>query len=256
MRFEGKEALSVDGENGIQFLFEDNHLLAAMKPSGTPSQPDSSGDASLDELAKAYLKRKYAKPGAVYLGLLHRLDRPTSGVVLMARTDKAASRMSEQFRKREAAKQYLAVVEWQGGTALEAECAHWLEPAGNGGMRVVSGKRGGAREARLAYRRAGVSPDGRRALLEVDLLTGVKHQIRCQLAALGCPVVGDFRYGPGGAPARPEPALGGRAILLHAWRLGFTHPVRREPVEIVAGIPPYWREYGLAHIDDGFRNAP
>ncbi len=121
----------MDGESGIQFLFEDNHLLAAMKPSGLPSQPDSSGDASLDELAKAYLKRKYAKPGAVYLGLLHRLDRPASGVVLMARTDKAASRMSEQFRRREVTKTYRAVVEWRAGTAPEAECVHWLEPVGN-----------------------------------------------------------------------------------------------------------------------------
>jgi 23S rRNA pseudouridine1911/1915/1917 synthase len=143
-------------------------------------------------------------------------------------------------------KTYLAVVAWDdknGGPARDAELTHWLEPSGNGGMRVAPGKRGGAKEARLAYRRVGVSPDGRRALLEVDLLTGVKHQIRCQLASMGCPVAGDFRYGPGGGPARPEPVLGGRAILLHAWRLGFMHPVRREPVEITAGVPGYWMGY-------------
>lgn len=232
----------------MQFLFEDNHLLAAMKPSGVPSQPDASGDASLDELAKAYLKEKYSKPGAVYLGLLHRLDRPTSGIVLMARTEKAASRMSDQFRKREVTKTYLAVVECAPGRepAREAELVHWLEPTGNGGMKISGAKRAGARdarEARLRYRRIGASGDGRYALLEIDLLTGVKHQIRCQLAAAGCPVVGDFRYGIAGAPARPEPVLGGRAVLLHARRIGFVHPVRREPMEIVAAPPPYWRGY-------------
>lgn len=234
---------SAEDKNAINFIYEDNHLLAAAKPSGMPSQPDASGDASLDILAKEYLREKYAKPGEVYLGLLHRLDRPTSGAVVMARTGKAAARMSDLFRRREVSKRYLAVAEWRSGVALEAEAVDWLTPAENGGMRVAAAKGEGAREARLVYRVTGLSPDGRRALLEIDLLTGVKHQIRCQLAARGCPVVGDFRYGAFGAVARPEPVLGGRGVLLHAWRVGFVHPVRREPVEIVAALPSSWRTH-------------
>lgn len=237
---------SAEDKNVIDFIYEDNHLLAAAKPAGVPSQPDASGDASVDALAKDYLREKYAKPGEVYLGLLHRLDRPTSGVVVMARTGKAAARMSDLFRRREVSKRYLAVTEWRPDIAREAEAVDWLSPTENGGMRVAKGKGEGAREARLAYRVAGMSSDGKRALLEIDLLTGVKHQIRCQLAARGCPVVGDFRYGAFGGVARPEPVFGGRGLLLHAWRVGFIHPVRREAVEITAPVPGFW----LNHLRD------
>jgi 23S rRNA pseudouridine1911/1915/1917 synthase len=118
-----------------------------------------------------------------------------------------------------------------------------LAPLGNGGMAVSRKGAPGAREARLAYRTLAECEGGRRALLEVRIATGVKHQIRCQLAHIGLPVVGDFRYGHGPGPARPEPVAGGRAILLHAWRQAFEHPGRREPVEIAAEPPAHWREF-------------
>lgn len=225
----------------VSYIYTDNHLLVANKPAGLPSQPDASGDASLVELAKEHVRREFAKPGEAYLALLHRLDRPTSGVTLLARTGKAASRMAELFRRREVEKIYLALVECCEEPERERELHGWLAPAGNGNMRPAGDGTAGAREARLAYRLLARDEGRRRALLEVRLETGVKHQIRCQLAAAGLPVVGDFRYGPRGAPARPEPVEGGRAILLHAARVKFIHPVRREPAEFAAETPEYWR---------------
>ncbi len=216
--------------------------MAVNKPGGVPSQPDASGDRPLDAMVREWLRVAFAKRGKVYLALLHRLDRPTSGVVLLSRTEKAAGRMAELFRRREIAKTYLAVVETAAGLAREGELVNYLEPAGNGGMRLVERKTAAAREARLGYRVLAESPAAGRALLEVDLQTGVKHQIRCQLAGAGWPVVGDFRYGAFGGLARPEAVFGGRAILLHAWRVGFVHPVRREALSITAPLPGYWRE--------------
>ncbi len=230
-----------DPGNALTFAYEDNHLLAARKPCGMPSQADASGDEPLDAAAKRYVKDKCRKPGNVYLGLLHRLDRPTSGIVLLARTDKAASRMAELFRRRDIEKDYLALVECVARPASEGERRDWLEPLDNGGMRPAERKTPAAKEAALAYRLLGTGRDGKRALLLVRLVTGVKHQIRCQLAAAGLPVVGDFRYGAFGRAARPEPVLEGRGILLHAWRVGFVHPVRRERLDIAAGLPEHWR---------------
>ena len=225
-----------------KFVYCDNHLLAADKPSGLPSQPDASGDASLADLAKEYVRAEFAKPGEVYLALLHRLDRPTSGLVLLARTSKAAARMADAFRRRTVDKRYLALVECSAAPENERRLTDYLSPLGNGGMKVAPRKTGDSREARLAYRTLAVRNDGGRALLEIGLETGVKHQIRCQLAHAGLPVVGDFRYGPFGKPARPEAIADGRAILLHAWRVGFEHPVRREPVLLTAPPPAHWRE--------------
>lgn len=232
---------SFDPKQRLRFIYEDNHLLAADKPAGLPSQPDASGDPALDELAREYLRVTHRKPGEAYLGLLHRLDRPTSGAVIMAKTGKAAARMAESFRRREVRKTYLALVECRARPADEGECADWLVPGKNGGMETRRSRTDGAKEARLRYRLVGCG-DGA-ALLSVDLITGVKHQIRCQLAALGMPVVGDHRYGPGGKPAHPRPVLGGRGILLHAWRVDFVHPVRKEPLAIVAAPPEYWRPF-------------
>ncbi|MCC8190693.1 MAG: RluA family pseudouridine synthase [Planctomycetes bacterium] len=226
-----------------EFIYSDNHLLAADKPSGLPSQPDASGDPSLDELAKDYLRRTCHKPGAVYLGLLHRLDRPTSGVVVMARTSKAASRMAAAFRDRQVEKRYLALVACRAAPDPTGRLEDHLAPIASGGMRVAAAGDPGARPARLAYQTLAVREDGRQALLAVDLETGVKHQIRCQLAWAGLPVVGDFRYGPNGRPARPTAVAGGRAILLHARRVAFTHPVRREPVVIEAPLPSHWQPF-------------
>ncbi len=226
----------------LQVLYQDNHLLAVNKPGGMPSQPDASGDAALDETVREWLRVTFKKTGNVYLALLHRLDRPTSGVVLLARTEKAAGRMAELFRKREIVKTYLAVVEGAAAPAPAAVLENYLEPAENGGMRLVNRKTSAAREARLAYRTLALSPSGAQALLEINLDTGVKHQIRCQLAQAGLPVAGDFRYGAFGKPARPEAVFGGRAILLHARRAEFVHPVQKEPIAVAAPVPEYWGE--------------
>ncbi|MDR1518923.1 MAG: RNA pseudouridine synthase [Planctomycetota bacterium] len=234
---------SGNAETRLRPIYLDNHLLAVAKPSGLPSQPDASGDPSLIELAKDYVRLELAKPGEVHLSLLHRLDRPTSGLVLLARTGKAAKRLSEAFRKREVKKTYLAIVEGLAASRKGGECRDWLAQAGNGNMRPVAAGFPGAREARLSYRVLSVDADRGRSLLEVNLLTGVKHQIRCQLAQIGLPVAGDFRYGSGGRPARPTPVSGGRAVLLHAWRITFTHPTRREPLELSAPPPEHWRDY-------------
>lgn len=227
-----------------EVIYEDNHLLGVVKPSGLPVQPDASGDLSLDVVVKRYLKEKYNKPGDVYLGLVHRLDRPTSGVMVLARTDKAAGRMAELFRKRALGKTYLALVECKAVPEKEARLTDDLVPLENGGMRVAADARTGAksRKAELSYRLLRTVQGGR-ALLRVELHTGVKHQIRCQLAARGMPVVGDFRYGPFGGPATPEPVAGGRAILLHASELEFEHPVRREPVLLTAPPPAHWEPF-------------
>ncbi len=247
--------------DALQVLHQDNHLLAVNKPGGMPSQPDASGDVSLDETVREWLRITCNKKGNVYLALLHRLDRPTSGLVLLARTEKAAGRMADLFRRREIAKTYLAVVECPGRPEKTATLENYLEPAENGSMRTVRHKTPAAREARLVYRTLAVAPAGAaagdpsvaaagdssltaaggRALLEIDLLTGVKHQIRCQLAQAGLPVVGDFRYGAFAKPARPEAVFGGRAILLHARRAEFLHPVQKEGVSVSAPLPGYWR---------------
>ena len=223
-------------------LHSDNHLLAVNKPAGMPSQPDASGDVSLVEAGKEYVKVRFGKPGNVYLALLHRLDRPTSGLCLLARTDKAAGRMADAFRRREVGKTYWAMVECLNDPGVGRELRDYLVPLANGGMRRSADKTDAGKEARLAYKTLATAANGRRALLEIHLETGVKHQIRCQLAGLGLPIVGDFRYGPEGRPARPDPVANGRAILLHARRLAFMHPVRREQMTICAPLPGHWTE--------------
>lgn len=223
-----------------RIVYGDNHLLAVDKPAGVPSQPDASGDPSLIDMAKAWVKEKYAKPGAVYLALLHRLDRPVSGIVLTARTDKAASRLADAFRRRAVAKRYLALVECAAPPEAAARLEDRLADNGNGGSRIVAS---GGTEARLSYTTLGRSAEGGRALLLVDLETGGKHQIRVQLASKGLPIVGDFRYGAFGKPARPEPVAGGRAILLHAAGTAFEHPVGKGRLDLRRGPPGHWRRH-------------
>lgn len=222
----------------MRIVYEDNHLLAVDKPAGTPSQPDSSGDPSLIEEAKLWVKEKYAKPGEVYLALLHRLDRPVSGIVLLARTDKAAKRMADRFRRRAVEKKYLVLVERKADPGPGARLADTLRERDGGGMEIA--RSGEGKQASLSYQT--LAEAGGRALLLVTLETGVKHQIRLQLASRGLPVVGDFRYGAFGKPARPEPVMDGRAILLHAFGLAFDHPVGKGPLELRCPPPEYWRD--------------
>ena len=209
----------------IPVLYEDNHLLVVEKPANLPSQADSSGDLDLLSILKAYIGKKYNKPGAVYLGLVHRLDRPVGGVMVFARTSKAAARLSEAFRVHAQDRRYLAVTEG----AFDAPMAltdHLLKDGRTGMVRAVAPGTPGAKEARLVSRPL-AARDGL-TLTDVQLFTGRAHQIRVQHAHAGHPLWGDMRYGHG------EP---GRQIALWAYRLVLEHPTRHERLRF-ASRPP------------------
>lgn len=206
--------------DGLVILYEDNHLLVVDKPAGLLTQPARAGDDSLLDRARASVKDRYGKPGNVFLGLVHRLDRNVSGVVVFARTSKAASRLAEAFRGRRVTKSYLAVVE--GVTAASMALEHRLLERDGGVVVDPAGK-----AARLDFQRVAVAPGA--SLLRVALHTGRKHQIRAQLAAAGHPIVGDPRYGRRSAHiARPG---------LHAERLALAHPVGGAPLAFAAPLP-------------------
>jgi 23S rRNA pseudouridine1911/1915/1917 synthase len=216
----------------LDILYEDNHCLALAKAAGVLSTHFQGAEETLDRAAKAYLKEKYHKPGNVFLGVVHRLDRPVSGVLLFARTSKAAARLAEQFRTGKVHKTYDAVVEGDAGRG-PITLEDWLrKDAVRGLVEVVGSSVAGARHASLIFRRKG--GDAARAWLEVQPRTGRTHQIRVQLAHHGHPVCGDLRYG-----ARRTFARG--AIALHARSLRFLHPVRAEPITLTAPLPESWR---------------
>jgi len=207
-------------------LHEDNHLLAVAKPAGLLMQPARAGDDCLLERARAYLKERYQKPGNVFVGLVHRLDRNVSGAVVFARTSKAAGRLSAAFRERLVDKRYLAVV--VGRPPARGRLVHWLAPTHDGGSRAVAGPgEGPSREARLRFERLAASEGA--SALAVVLETGRKHQVRVQLAQAGWPLVGDPRYGQR-SPWIARPAL-------HARTLAFPHPVGGAEVVVEAPLP-------------------
>ncbi len=212
----------------VEILYEDNHLIAVFKKSSDLVQGDKSGDVSLDREVKKYLARKYDKPGDVYLGVVHRLDRPVSGVLLYARTSKALERLNEIFRTRQVKKIYYAIVK-ESPPAEEATISHFLKKNEQQNKSYVYDKEvKGSKEASLTYRIKGRSE--RYYLLEVELHTGRHHQIRAQLAKLGCPVKGDLKYGF-------QRSNEDGSISLFARRLEFLHPVKKEPVIITAHFP-------------------
>lgn len=216
-------------------LYEDNHLLVVDKPPGMSSQGAAPGEPSLVEWAKDYLKRKYAKPGNVYVGVVSRLDRDVSGAIVLARTSKAAARLNEQFRERTVNKIYWAVVE--GTPPAQLRCVDRLRIDDRAGRTIVAGANDAeAQDAALSFHRLQNLQGA--TLVEIALETGRKHQIRVQLAERGWPIVGDKRYGS----SRSFPA----GIALHARKLEFTHPTRAETVSLEAPCPPSWRNLGLA----------
>lgn len=211
----------------MQVLYADNHLLVVYKPGGLPVQADASGDVDLLTLGKAWIKEQKQKPGDVYLGLVHRLDRPARGVVVLGRTSKAAARLSEQFRTHTVEKTYRVVV--HGKPKLSSGTLRdWLD-SDDRGSRIVAPGRG--KESVLDYRV--LQSQGALTELEIALHTGRKHQIRCQLANLGHPVLGDLRYGAG------EP-LPDKCIALLAYRLALTHPTTKERLVFVAPDVAGW----------------
>ncbi|MDR2927627.1 MAG: RluA family pseudouridine synthase [Cytophagaceae bacterium] len=221
----------------MEILYEDNHLIAINKTNSDLVQSDSTGDEPLVDKVKVYIKEKYNKPGDVFLGIVHRLDRPVTGVVLFARTSKTLVRMNKMFQDKEVKKTYWAIVK-QLPADDEAVLRHFLlKDSAKNKSHAHNSMRKGAKEAVLSYRL--ISSAARYYLLEVDLQTGRHHQIRCQLAKIGSPIRGDLKYGF----ARSNPNGG---ISLHARKLEFIHPVRQEPIVITAPLPKddnLWKEF-------------
>jgi 23S rRNA pseudouridine1911/1915/1917 synthase len=218
-------------EPTLEVLFEDNHCLAVVKPAGAVSAHYQGGEETLDRAVKAYLKDKYQKPGNVFLGVVHRLDKPVSGVLLFARTSKAAARLSEQFREGSVEKVYWAVVEGEVQRSA-GSLEDWLYRDREAGrVEVVEPRTEGARQALLHYQK--LRSHGGLTFLEVRPQTGRTHQLRVQLAHHGHPICGDARYG---AVHTFAPGIG-----LHARSLTFLHPVRYEPITLTAEAPKSWR---------------
>jgi len=225
-------------------LYEDNHVLVANKRAGDLVQPDPSGNSALENEIKAFLKRRDAKPGAVFLGIVHRIDRPVSGAVLFAKTSKALARLNEMIREREIEKTYWAIVEKLPPEPEALLVHHLVRDDRNNRVRVYEKPTGESKEARLQYRT--LASGDRYHLLEVKLLTGRHHQIRAQLAKIGSPIRGDLKYGA----ARSNPNGG---ISLHARQLGFVHPVSRELVTVTAPAPEgeaLWRYFVSVVVPD------
>jgi 23S rRNA pseudouridine1911/1915/1917 synthase len=231
----------------LVILYEDNHCLAVAKPAGLLTQGVPQGLPTLEERAKAYLKHRYQKKGHVYLGIPHRLDRPVSGVILFARSSKSARRLAEQFQKHQVRKVYWAGVETRvGGDRVpeEGTWEDWLRKIPEEARsEKVSPQTPGARRALLSFRRLRDLADG--CLLEIALETGRMHQIRVQAAVRGWPIRGDFLYGAARAFGPPAELPRDRIIALHARSLTFLHPIRYDPIQLVAPLPETWRELGV-----------
>ena len=220
----------------MRIIFEDNHLLVINKDAGVLVQGDKTGDTPLSDLAKAYVKEKYQKPGEVFMGVIHRIDRPVSGLVLMARTSKALERMNEQFKNREIEKKYLAIVR-NRPVANAGNLVHWLikNPETNV-TKAYEKEVPNSMRSELNYKLIG-ELDGF-YILEVNPITGRPHQIRVQLASMNSPIVGDNKYGyPRGNKDK--------SICLHAHCVKFMHPVKKEEMQLFAALPQdnFWQKF-------------
>ena len=222
----------------LQVLFEDNHILAVNKRAGDIVQGDKTGDMPLSDIAKIYLKNKYNKPGNVFLGVVHRIDRPTSGVVMFAKTSKALVRLNEMLRQKKIDKTYWAIVKNKPKNPTGTLIHYLKKNSRNNKTTVYDQPQSGAKKAVLHYKHLASSDNYH--LLEIDLETGRPHQIRAQLAKIGSPIKGDLKYGF----SRSNPDGG---ISLHARRIKFLHPVKKEPVEIEAPLPQndLWQVFDL-----------
>ncbi len=218
----------------MEVVYEDNHIIIVNKQSGEIVQGDKTGDRPLSDIVKDYIKEKYQKPGAVFLGVVHRLDRPVSGLVVFARTSKALTRLNKMFAESEVHKTYWAIVK-NPPQASEGTLEHWLvRNEKQNKSYAYNQEKPNAKKAILKYKVIGHSDNY--TLLEVQLMTGRHHQIRCQLAAMGCPIKGDLKYG---AP-RSNPD---GSISLMSRRVEFIHPVSKETIIAEAPFPkdPLWQ---------------
>jgi 23S rRNA pseudouridine1911/1915/1917 synthase len=221
----------------FEILYEDNHIIAVNKPSGVLAQADNTGDKPLLELVRDYVKVKYEKPGLVFLGLVHRLDRPVSGVILFARTSKALDRLNAMFKNREMHKTYWAVTR-QRPEKESGNLVHWLVKNSEKNItKAYDAETPGGLRAELNYELLG-EVEGGYYLIEVNPITGRPHQIRVQLSSMGCPIVGDNKYGY-------QRANKDKSICLHARKINFIHPVKKEEIEIIAPLPKdgFWPKF-------------
>lgn len=221
----------------VDVIYEDNHIIAINKRSGDLVQGDKTGDKPLSDMVKDYIKEKYNKPGEVYLGVAHRIDRPTSGIVIFARTSKALTRLNKMFQEKEINKTYWAVVENEP-PKMSDTLTHFLKRNTKQNKSYASPKKAGkdSKESVLVYKLKGKT--NRYYLLEIDPKTGRHHQIRTQLSHIGCVIKGDLKYGA----KRSNPD---GSIHLHARGIEFIHPVKKEPITITALPPkdPVWDEF-------------
>lgn len=213
----------------MDILYEDNHLLVVNKPAGLLTQASGTDETNVEDLGKAWIKQQYNKPGNVFLHAVHRLDRPASGCVLLARTSKALSRLQEAMRARDNVKRYYAIVCGQP-TVTEGQIEHWMLHKDHH-AELARQDDSGAQLARLRYRT--IATEGALSLVDITLETGRYHQIRLQMQAIGCPLLGDTRYG-GRSWDYPQ------QIALHHYSLGFIHPVTKERLVVKAPIPSHW----------------
>ena len=226
----------------MQVIYEDNHIIIVNKQSGEIVQGDKTGDRPLSDIVKDYIKEKYHKPGEVFLGVVHRLDRPVSGLVVFARTSKALARLNKMFAEGQVHKTYWAIVEKSNlkDERCDQEITHWLtRNEQQNKSYAYDHEVPHSKKAMLRYRM--LSRGDRYALLEVRLMTGRHHQIRCQLSAIGCPIKGDLKYG-----ARRSNPDG--SISLQSHRVEFEHPVSHETIVAEAPLPddPLWQK--LLHM--------
>lgn len=217
----------------MKVLYEDNHIIVVNKDSGEIVQGDKTGDTPLSETVKEYIKVKYNKPGNVFLGVVHRLDRPVSGVVVFARTSKALSRLNEMFRKGDVHKTYLALTAGRPPKTMDILTGWLVRNEKQNKSYCYDHEVPGSKKAVLCYKEAGHTDNY--TLLEVELKTGRHHQIRCQLASIGCPIKGDLKYG-----ARRSNPDG--SISLVSANITFVHPVSKQPMSFDAILPdePLW----------------
>ena len=212
----------------MNVVYEDNHIIIVNKQSGEIVQGDKTGDTPLSDIVKQYIKEKYNKPGNVFLGVVHRLDRPVSGLVVFAKTSKALSRLNEMFRTGDVHKTYWAIVK-KNDIAPEATLTDWLTRNERQNKSYAHNREvPGAKKAVLSYKVRSMSDNY--MLLEVQLMTGRHHQIRCQLAHMGCPIKGDLKYGS----PRSNPD---GSISLMSRRVEFVHPVSKETITVEAPVP-------------------
>ena len=220
----------------MNVLYEDNHIIIINKKAGEIVQGDKTGDTSLCDKMKLFLKEKYCKPGNVFVGLPHRLDRPVSGIVIFAKTSKALERLNEMFRNGSVDKRYWAITK-EAPTEPEKELTHWIVRNEKMNKSFAYNKEvKNSKKATLRYKT--IAASRMYNLIEVELLTGRHHQIRCQLATIGCPLKGDLKYGA----KRSNPD---GSISLHARSVEFIHPVSKENIKVIAPVPedPLWQSF-------------